>query len=115
MRARVDVAFHADDDVVREAQHHRLVGRLERCRPWPVLPAGGSAATTFQLRRAHRLLDQLEGLLDRAVDHDDGAQVGIGLLLQLGEALARIGAAGWRPRRAAWPAPRSAAASPDRW
>ena len=50
-----------------------------------VLPTGGSAAASpSSCRRAHRLLDQLEGLLDGALDHQ-GAQVGIGLLLQLGE------------------------------
>ena len=90
MRDRGGAALDANDDVVRKPDDQRLIGGFERSGL--ERPAGrrlGGNHPPAQL--AHRLLDQLERLFDRAL-HRQRAQVGIGLHLLVGEALARIGA-----------------------
>ena len=64
------------------------------------------------LELAHRLLDQLEGFLDRALQ-DEGAQVGIGLLLHLARTVARIDGRVGLARGLASATKRGGA--PDRW
>ena len=106
MRERFAATFHANDDVVGEADHEGVVDGLER--PGLGRPSGrrrfGGCHPPFQL--AHGLLDQLEGLLRRAVD-DEGVQIGVGLRRRRSAGRDR------RPVRhrfrAAWPAPRTAA------
>ena len=109
MRERVGAALHADDDIVGEADHQRVVGGLEHAGLGRLAGRRRLGGGHPPLELAHRLLDQLEGLLHRAVERRRCAGPDRPSAAPSANALAGIGGRRWLARRAAWRAPRSAA------